>query len=129
MRERSPVLRSFLLLLRPPCRVRQARHPRVISFAGSNDEGPEMQRVCGGWRIKLAAMIVAASVVPVLFAQADFPFRDTKLSDNQRIADLLGRLTLEEKINLMSDHPKIPRLGIVFSGQVEGLQEIGRAHV
>ena len=80
-----------------------------------------MQRVCGGWRIKLAAMIVAASVVPVLFAQADFPFRNTKLSDDERIADLLGRLTLEEKINLMSDHPKIPRLGIVFSGQVEGL--------
>jgi beta-glucosidase len=66
-------------------------------------------------------MIVAASVVPVLFAQADFPFRNTKLSDDERIADLLGRLTLEEKINLMSDHPKIPRLGIVFSGQVEGL--------
>jgi beta-glucosidase len=121
MRERSPVLRSFFLLLRSAYRVGRARHPRVISFAGSNDEGPEMQRICGGWRVKLAAMIVAASVVPVLFAQADFPFRDTKLSDNQRIADLLGRLTLEEKINLMSDHPKIPRLGIVFSGQVEGL--------
>jgi beta-glucosidase len=80
-----------------------------------------MRRVCGGWKVKLAAMIVAASVVPVLFAQADFPFRNTKLSDDQRIADLLNRLTLEEKINLMSDHPKIPRLGIVFSGQVEGL--------
>ena len=38
-----------------------------------------------------------------------------------RIADLLGRLTLDEKVALMSDHPKIPRLGIVFSGQVEGL--------
>jgi hypothetical protein len=30
-------------------------------------------------------------------------------------------LTLEEKILLMSDHPKILRLGIAFSGQVEGL--------
>ena len=54
-------------------------------------------------------------------AQADYPFRDSKLSDDQRIVDLLGRLTLEEKINLMSDHPTIPRLGLVFSGQVEGL--------
>jgi len=66
-------------------------------------------------------MIVAASVAPQLLAQAAFPFRDMKLSDDQRIADLLSRLTLEEKINLMSDHPKIPRLGVVFSGQVEGL--------
>jgi beta-glucosidase len=54
-------------------------------------------------------------------AQADYPFRDPKLGDDQRIADLLGRLTLDEKVLLMSDHPKIPRLGIVFSGQVEGL--------
>jgi beta-glucosidase len=56
-----------------------------------------------------------------LAAQADFPFRDPQLGDDQRIADLLERLTIDEKINLMSDHPKIPRLGIVFSGQVEGL--------
>jgi len=54
-------------------------------------------------------------------AQADYPFRDPKLPDNQRIDDLLGRLTLDEKVLLMSDHPKIPRLGIAFSGQVEGL--------
>jgi beta-glucosidase len=54
-------------------------------------------------------------------AQADYPFRDTSLSDTARIEDLLKRLTLDEKVLLMSDHPKIPRLGIVFSGQVEGL--------
>jgi beta-glucosidase len=71
--------------------------------------------------MKLAAMIVAAGLAQVVAAQADYPFRNTKLSDDQRIADLLSHLTLEEKINLMSDHPKIPRLGIVFSGQVEGL--------
>jgi beta-glucosidase len=51
----------------------------------------------------------------------DYPFRNPSLSDDQRITDLLGRLTLEEKILLMSDHPRIPRLGLVFSGQVEGL--------
>lgn len=56
-----------------------------------------------------------------LSAQADFPFRDTRLSDDQRIADLLGRLTLDEKVNLMSGHPEIARLHLVFSGQVEGL--------
>jgi beta-glucosidase len=54
-------------------------------------------------------------------AQADYPFRDTSLSDEVRIDDLLKRLTLDEKVLLMSDHPKIPRLGIVFSGQVDGL--------
>jgi beta-glucosidase len=80
-----------------------------------------MHRVRGGWFIQLTGIVVAAGLVPLLSAQADFPFRDTKLGDDQRIADLLSRLTLEEKINLMSDHPKIPRLRLVFSGQVEGL--------
>ncbi|MGB6974028.1 MAG: glycoside hydrolase family 3 C-terminal domain-containing protein [Terracidiphilus sp.] len=54
-------------------------------------------------------------------ATTDYPFRNPKLSDDARIDDLLSRLTLQEKIYLMSNHPKIPRLGIVFSGQVEGL--------
>jgi beta-glucosidase len=54
-------------------------------------------------------------------AQADLPFRNPGLPDDQRIADLLGRLTLEEKVELMSNHPRIPRLDLVFSGQVEGL--------
>jgi beta-glucosidase len=30
-------------------------------------------------------------------------------------------LTLDEKIQLMSDHPKFPKLGVALSGQVEGL--------
>jgi beta-glucosidase len=53
--------------------------------------------------------------------QGDYPFRDAKLSDDQRIADLLGRLTLDEKVSLMSGSPKIPRLSLVLSSQVEGL--------
>jgi beta-glucosidase len=68
-----------------------------------------------------AGVVLVAGLARVAQAQADYPFRDTKLSDDQRIADLLGRLTLEEKIQLMGDHPKYPRLGLAFSGQVEGL--------
>jgi len=66
-------------------------------------------------------VILSAALAHVSRAQPDYPFRDPSLPDDQRIADLLGRLTLDEKVLLMSDHPKIPRLGIVFSGQVEGL--------
>ena len=74
--------------------------------------------VLSGW---LVGLVLAAGLARVAAAQADYPFRDPKLADDQRIADLLGRLTLEEKILLMSDHPKYPRLGLAFSGQVEGL--------
>jgi len=54
-------------------------------------------------------------------AQTDYPFRDPKLSDDARIADLLKRLTLDEKVELMDGHPKIPRLKLVFSDEPEGL--------
>lgn len=69
----------------------------------------------------LMGMILTTCCAKNSLAQADYPFRDTSLSDDARIQDLLERLTLDEKVLLMSDHPKIERLGIVFSGQVEGL--------
>jgi beta-glucosidase len=54
-------------------------------------------------------------------AQVDYPFRNSALSDNVRIADLLNRLTLQEKVELMDGNPKIPRLHLVFSDEPEGL--------
>jgi len=73
-----------------------------------------------GSALFLVLLSVIGGAMPAS-AQSDYPFRDPKLGDDQRIADLLGRLTLDEKIQLMSDHPSYPRLGLAFSGQVEGL--------
>ena len=73
------------------------------------------------WMRFFAGLVLVVGFVRGLEAQADYPFRDPKLGDDARIADLLSRLTLDEKVSLMSDHPKIPRLGLAFSGQVEGL--------
>src|SRR5947207_3203609 len=79
-----------------------------------------------GLRLKVSGILLVGFAMGIGYArpacaQADYPFRDPKLADDQRIADLLHRLTLDEKVELMSNHPKIPRLGVVFSGQVEGL--------
>jgi beta-glucosidase len=54
-------------------------------------------------------------------AQTDYPFRNPTLSDDERIADLLKRLMLQEKVELMDGHPKIPRLKLVLSDEPEGL--------
>jgi len=54
-------------------------------------------------------------------AQVDYPFRNPTLGDDARIADLLGRLTLQEKVELMDGHPSIPRLHLVLSDEPEGL--------
>jgi len=54
-------------------------------------------------------------------AQEKLLFRDAALPAEKRVTDLLSRLTLDEKITLMSGAPTVPRLGLVFTGQVEGL--------
>jgi beta-glucosidase len=72
------------------------------------------------WRV-LICFAAVVFVGHVAYGQAEYPFRDSKLPPEQRITDLLSRLTLEEKVTLMSGSPKIPRLGLAFTGQVEGL--------
>ena len=60
----------------------------------------------------LAAAVAAASLASGLSAQV-LPYQDKSLSAEDRAADLLGRLTLEEKANLMCQRsPAVERLGI-----------------
>ena len=56
------------------------------------------------------------------------PYQNLQLSAAQRADDLLGRLTLEEKVSLMMDtSPAIPRLGIPqFQWWNEALHGVGR---
>ncbi len=57
-------------------------------------------------------LLVFFFTVPCI-AQSDLPFRNIELSQEERINDLLGRLTLEEKISLLiASSEAIPRLGI-----------------
>ncbi|MFG1855116.1 glycoside hydrolase family 3 C-terminal domain-containing protein [Actinomadura geliboluensis] len=63
----------------------------------------------------LAAVLAApvAWTAPAAAREAAHPFRDPGLSVDARVDDLLGRLTLDEKISLLHQYqPAIPRLGI-----------------
>jgi beta-glucosidase len=68
-----------------------------------------------------SCLLVLASIAVNTSAQSQYPFRDPKLSEDARIADLLGRLTLDEKVELMDGHAKVPRLQLVLSDEAEGL--------
>jgi len=72
-------------------------------------------------RSLLPFIFVFISIALNAGAQTDYPFRNPALSDDERIADLLKRLTLQEKVELMDGHPKIPRLKLVLSDEPEGL--------
>jgi beta-glucosidase len=56
-----------------------------------------------------------------MWAQGPYPFQDSRLREADRIADLLKRMTLEEKIDALGTNPTVPRLGVIGTQQVEGL--------
>ena len=58
----------------------------------------------------------------ILHAQAPTPlYANPRADPEQRITDLLGRMTLDEKIQALSTDPSVPRLGVVGTNHVEGL--------
>jgi len=66
--------------------------------------------------------------------QHDYPFRDMSLSHEERIEDLLSRLTPEEKVQqMMNQTPAIDRLGIPaydwWNEALHGVARAGRATV
>lgn len=68
------------------------------------------------------------------FCQAQFPFRDSRLSPEKRVADLISRLTIAEKISLLEyNSPAIPRLNIPaynwWNEALHGVARAGRATV
>ncbi|WP_214412458.1 glycoside hydrolase family 3 protein [Sphaerisporangium fuscum] len=63
----------------------------------------------------LALAVGLLTTAPARAAE-EFPFRDPKLPLSQRVDDLLGRLTLDEKISLLhQSQVAIPRLGMPYN--------------
>src|SRR3954453_14706154 len=78
-------------------------------------------------RTLLLAAVGAAALLwgPAARAEGE-PFRDPSLPLSARIDDLMGRLTMDEKIGLLHQYePAIPRLGIgVFKAGTEALHGV-----
>ncbi|KAA3623808.1 MAG: glycoside hydrolase family 3 protein [Bacteroidetes bacterium] len=78
---------------------------------------------------KLIAISFCFLLNTLLFAQPEFPFQDPKIDSEERISDLLERLTLKEKTAMMLyNSPGVERLGIPpYNWWNESLHGIGRA--
>ena len=76
-------------------------------------------------KVAVVACALVFSAPAVARAQGE-PFRDPSVPMPQRIDDLMGRLTLDEKIALLHQYqPAIPRLGIgVFKAGTEALHGV-----
>jgi beta-glucosidase len=57
-------------------------------------------------------------------AQQKAVYADPGAPVEARATDLLGRMTLEEKISALSTNPSVPRLGVVGTGHDEGLHGV-----
>jgi beta-glucosidase len=79
-----------------------------------------------GRRAAAVAIACAALAAPAAARAQDEPFRDPQCPMSERIDDLMGRLTLDEKIALLHQYqPAIPRLGIgVFKAGTEALHGV-----
>lgn len=80
--------------------------------------------------IKREVLIALACYMSMcLSAQEKLSFRDTQLPIEQRVEDLVGRLTLEEKVKqMLNSTPPIERLGIpAYNWWNECLHGIGRS--
>ena len=59
-------------------------------------------------------------------AQQVLPYQDSRLPAEQRITDLLHRMTLDEKVAILGTDPTVPRLGVVGTSHVEGLHGLAQ---
>ena len=51
----------------------------------------------------------------------EYPFRNTKLPEDQRIRNLISLMTLDEKLSCLSTRISVPRLGVTGTRTIEGL--------
>lgn len=69
-------------------------------------------------RTPLIAFLLAAPLAPAAPAAPALPYQDPSIPVERRIDDLLGRMTLEEKVSMLGgdetgfNEPGVPRLGI-----------------
>ena len=71
---------------------------------------------------KLFFTLLIASTTGIIHAQN--VFNDPAINEEQRLDDLIARMTLDEKVDAVGNNTQVPRLGIQASGSVEGLHGI-----
>jgi beta-glucosidase len=71
--------------------------------------------------MKRLAILILLCLAPAYNQAQTYPFQNSKLSDDERLGNLISLMTLDEKINCLSTRPSAERLGIKGTRLVEGL--------
>jgi beta-glucosidase len=59
-------------------------------------------------------------------SSVEYPFQDPDLPEEERVSDLVGRMTLEEKIGALAWRAAVPRLGVKGSPHIEGYHGVAQ---
>jgi beta-glucosidase len=72
------------------------------------------------------AIALSAALCSGHAGAANYPFLETRLAPEARIANILSLMTVDEKIDALSTDSGVPRLGIPSFGSTEGIHGIVR---
>jgi beta-glucosidase len=64
---------------------------------------------------------LACALAACAFGQYQYPFQNPNLPAEERVANIISLMTLEEKIACLGTNPSVPRLGIRGTNHSEGL--------
>ncbi len=73
--------------------------------------------------------VVLASSAPGAAAQTgryEYPFQDPDRPAEERISDLVSRMTLDEKVDCLATRASVPRLGVKGSPHIEGYHGVAQ---
>ncbi len=73
---------------------------------------------------QVAAKPPAQAAIPLPSTRAAYPFLDPALPMDERIANLLSLMTINEKISCLSTRTGVPRLGVPSFGSSEGIHGV-----
>lgn len=71
--------------------------------------------------MKKLSLLLFLGFVHLISSAQNYPFQDTRLSEDERIKNLISLMTQDEKLSCLATRLSIPRLGIKGTRTVEGL--------
>jgi beta-glucosidase len=74
-----------------------------------------------GTLVAVVSAVAAAAAGP-----PDYPFQDPDLPEETRLTDLIGRMTLDEKVDCLASRAAVPRLGVAGSPHIEGYHGVAQ---
>ena len=86
-----------------------------------------MEKRSISYKLNIIVYSIISSIILLgapVYGQYKYPFQNPSLATEKRIDNLIGLMTLDEKISCLSTNPSVARLGVKGSNHIEGLHGV-----